>query len=188
MNCDFCKREFIPNNLNSSRFKRRKNHFCCSLCCLNSQRVTVGQLKANHVYRGILERCTSVKCKAYESYGGRGIKCLWKNFKEFCADMGDPPEGMSIERIDTNGNYCKENCKWATVKEQANNRRTNKVIIFDGKRNTLVQWSEKLNIPYSSLQKRLLRGWSIERSFTEKIHLKKFRCLEDVPIDKNAKI
>ena len=88
------------------------------------------------VYEGIQRRCKSKKFKHYKYYGGRGIKCLWKLYKEFRRDMLESyikhlkkytKKNTSIERINNNGNYCKENCKWATWKEQANNKR-NKMI------------------------------------------------------------
>lgn len=75
----------------------------------------------------MLQRCDNPKASGYENYGGRGIKVLdgWDKFEKFYADMGECPEGMSIERIDVNGNYCKDNCKWETDSNQSFNRRMN---------------------------------------------------------------
>jgi hypothetical protein len=72
------------------------------------------------------QRCTNPGNTSYKSYGGRGIKICDKwltSFEDFHKDMGDRPEGMSLDRVDNNGGYCKENCKWSTPKEQASNRR-----------------------------------------------------------------
>jgi len=75
----------------------------------------------------MIQRCVNKKATGYENYGGRGIQILdgWELFEKFFEDMGQAPEGMSIERVDVNGNYCKENCKWETDSNQAYNRRMN---------------------------------------------------------------
>lgn len=92
----------------------------------------------------------------------------WKSFDKFYADVGEPPhEGARLHRIDRSKGYSPENCRWATRKEQANNRRDNVVIEFEGQSMTLTQWSEALNINRNTLDGRISRyGWTIERAFT----------------------
>lgn len=81
---------------------------------------------AYHSWNGMIQRCMNPKHKDYINYGGRGITVCpsWiGNFKQFLADMGERPEGLTLDRMDCNGNYCKENCKWASKEEQEYNKR-----------------------------------------------------------------
>jgi hypothetical protein len=79
------------------------------------------------VWTGMKLRCNTPSCTGYEHYGGRGIKVLWESFEKFVEDMGDSwVDGLTIERIDNDGHYCKDNCKWSTASEQALNRRPRK--------------------------------------------------------------
>jgi hypothetical protein len=105
----------------------------------------------------------------YPNYGGRGIKVCerWdKSFLNFLEDMGLRPYKMSIERIDVNGDYTPENCRWATSKDQMNNRRNNVFLEFDGNRLTVAQWAEKIGFKYSTLKMRLVKGWDVQRALT----------------------
>ncbi len=117
---------------------------------------------------GIKRRCLNKKEKGYKNYGGRGITFCkkWDSFEGFYADMGDAPPGMSIERIDNNKGYSKENCRWATRIEQANNKRSNRFLDFNGNKMTLAQWSKKTGLKESCIYGRLKRGWSIEKTLT----------------------
>jgi len=78
----------------------------------------------------MIERCEKTYCRRYADYGGRGIRVCdrWKTFENFYADMGDRPEGMSIDRIDVNGNYEPSNCRWATPAQQRANRRDSSLV------------------------------------------------------------
>ena len=126
--------------------------------------------------RGMLDRCYNPNSKSYKHYGGRGItvcdRWLGKDgFINFLDDMGDCPKGMAIERIDNNKGYCPENCKWATSKEQNNNKRNNHIITFQSKTQTLAQWAEEIGVTYRTLVNRIdTHGWSEERALTEPMH------------------
>ena len=115
------------------------------------------------------DRCYNLKNSHYIGYGGRGIKVCeeWKNnFSKFLQDMGKKPSNKhSIDRINNDLGYFKENCRWATVKEQANNTRTNNYITFLDKIQTLKQWCDELNLNYNTIRSRLRYGWSIEKTF-----------------------
>jgi len=90
--------------------------------------------RAYKIWSSIVERTNPASAEKFPSHAGRGIKLspLWANFENFLADMGHPPPGKSIDRINNDGNYEPGNCRWATPKEQAHNRRTNKWAICDG--------------------------------------------------------
>lgn len=122
------------------------------------------------VWEKMRHRCNNPNNRDYKNYGGRGIKVCdqWNNsFEIFYNDMGQRPSNKhQIERINNDGNYEPKNCKWATKKEQARNRRNNRLIEYKGQNKTLSEWSEILNISYSVLQARIDRyKWTIERSF-----------------------
>ena len=122
-------------------------------------------------WRGMLDRCTNPKHANFPSYGGRGIKVCdrWATFENFLDDMGERPEGMSLDRIDVNGDYCPENCRWADRVTQARNTRTNRLITYGGITKTLTEWAEDLQINVSTLIYRL-RHWTLERALTEAKH------------------
>jgi len=115
------------------------------------------------------QRCTNPKNKRYSSYGGRGITVCdrWVEFENFLEDMGERPPGLSLERIDNDGNYEPGNCTWTTAKQQARNNRHNHMITYNGTTLPLVAWSEKVNIPYDILKSRLNKlRWPIHKALT----------------------
>jgi hypothetical protein len=124
--------------------------------------------KIYEVYSNMKKRCNDIKSKSYKDYGGRGIKISdkWDTFERFYNDMGATfKEGLSIERIDVNGNYCKENCTWVTIKAQANNRRSNHKVAYKGETLTISQLAEKYKKNYNLVEERINKGLNIEEAF-----------------------
>jgi hypothetical protein len=157
--CPLCSKEFVALLDN---VKKGNTNSC-------------GCFKDKHAYyntptykswQGLKERCDRVSNPVYKNYGGRGISydLRWKRFNAFLEDMGLCPEGMSIDRIDNNGNYTKENCRWATYEQQANNRRSSYFVSDNGQQITFADWCRKYRKDYK-------RAW----------HYHKVR---NVPIDK----
>jgi len=111
-------------------------------------------------------RCYNKNSSDYKHYGERGIKVCqeWKTFDGFYSDMGDRPKGKSLDRIDNNKGYCPENCRWATRKEQNNNKRNNHLLTYNGKTKTIAEWAEDRNIKYDTIWARIKYGWNTERA------------------------
>jgi hypothetical protein len=106
-------------------------------------------------------RCYNPKFKQFQDYGGRGITMCdrWLKFENFYEDMGEPPSPKhSIDRIDNSKGYSPENCRWATQLEQANNKRNNCHVTYNGKTHTLAEWSRITGIHQGIIWKRLNRG------------------------------
>ena len=144
--------------------------------CGCMQRVLSAQSKHNYkhglcysriyaIWRKMRQRCNNPNYSESKYYGGRGIKVCeeWdKSFDAFYdwALKNGYQDDLSIDRIDTNGNYEPSNCKWSTNIEQGNNKRNNVIITIDDQKMTLAQWCRCRNLPYSRVQARLYRGWS----------------------------
>jgi hypothetical protein len=113
------------------------------------------------------ERCNNKNHKAYHRYGGRGIKVCdeWNEFVVFLKDMGERPEGRTLDRIKNDRGYCKDNCKWATPKEQSLNRCSSNVIEYNGETNILKEWARILGINYATLFGRINSGWTVDDAF-----------------------
>ncbi|KKM85696.1 hypothetical protein LCGC14_1286380 [marine sediment metagenome] len=168
--CDCGKEKIIRgNNLKSGVTK--------SCGCLNIEKIierftTHGQAKTKTYksWADMIQRCTNPKHKRYKDYGSRGITVCkrWQNsFVDFLEDMGESPEGCSIDRINNNKGYKKSNCKWSTRKEQMRNKRSNHLETYNGKIQCIAEWSEEVGISYDTLWKRIFRyGWSIEKALT----------------------
>lgn len=111
-------------------------------------------------------RCDNPNNKSHKDYGGRGIGYCdrWKDFENFFADMGEAPVGLSLDRIYNSQGYSKENCRWATLKQQQNNRRNTKYIEYQGKNWPKQELAGKFGISPSTLMSRIQSGWPIEKA------------------------
>lgn len=118
----------------------------------------------------IKSRCYDPNEIGYHRYGGRGITVCdrWlESFENFLSDMGErPSQNHSIDREDNDGNYEPSNCKWSTKKEQANNRRSNRILSYKGQDKTTSQWADEIGIGQSTIHARLKRGWSIKKTLS----------------------
>lgn len=113
------------------------------------------------------QRVTNPHDKKYPSYGGRGIDMdpRWKKFVAFLTDMGQPPTGTTLGRIENNQGYWPSNCRWETLLQQANNTRRNHLISARGKTQTLAQWAREVGISANVLKSRITAsGWDSERT------------------------
>lgn len=121
-----------------------------------------------NIWCGIKRRCTSLTSDDYPDYGGRGIKMHmeWqKDFMLFLKDMGmRPSKKHSIDRIDVNGNYEPSNCRWATIYQQANNKRTSRKYILNGKQYSSGELGYIYGIDRRKFEGRIKRGWTVERA------------------------
>jgi hypothetical protein len=124
-----------------------------------------GRSRAYSIWTKMNQRCNNSNNPKFPIYGGRGIKICkrWEKFENFLEDMGEPANGLSLDRIDNHGNYEKSNCRWATPKQQANNTRTNVIVKLNGKEMTLKQAAKKAGVKYKLFWKYVRkRNMSIE--------------------------
>lgn len=153
----------------------------------HAEMVTHGgsELRAYSSWFGMKARCLNPLSNQYADYGGRGIKICdrWLEFENFLADMGERPVGMSIGRIDNNGNYELGNCRWETSEDQCKNTRRSLFLTYKNETRILSDWAKYLNIKSATLQARIARGWSVERAFTESVYGKSLKdeCLNGHP-------
>ncbi len=124
------------------------------------------QMSGTRVYNAWLDirrRCTDESRPDWMNYGGRGIRVCerWQSFDNFYADMDDPPAGYSIDRIDVDGDYCPENCRWATRVQQQRNTRRNSLLTHNGETLCVAEWSERTGISRCIIRRRIDGGMSI---------------------------
>jgi len=126
-------------------------------------------------WRAMISRCENQSVPNYHRYGGRGIKVCerWQTFENFLADMNSSYEsGLTLDRIDNDGNYCPENCRWATDSQQMNNTRANVLLEYCGEKYTMAQLSRKVGIERNVIKYRLQNGFSVQEALEKPIETK----------------
>lgn len=132
------------------------------------------------IYDGMRKRCKVKNNDNYHRYGGRGIKLMWKDCLSFKNDMYESylvhvekfgENETQIDRINNDGNYCKENCRWVTRKEQSRNTSQNVLVPYNGIEITVTEYCELTGKKRHTIYGRLKRGWGLDRVLTEKIHV-----------------
>jgi hypothetical protein len=142
---------------------------CYRLAIIGKASITHGMANSTEfeIWCGIKKRCFNKNCKHFDDYGGRGVTMCqeWKDsFEAFFRDMGPRPSPRhTIDRYPNNdGNYELSNCRWTTKKEQANNRRSSRLITVGSETKTLTEWGESSGLGWSLIATRLNRGWPVK--------------------------
>lgn len=131
-----------------------------------------------NIYYKMRQRCNNPNNVDYPNYGGRGITYCkeWEetqHFIDWALSHGYSDE-LTLDRIDVDGNYCPENCRWITIEQQQRNRRNNKYIEWNGEIHCCNEWDEILGYPAGTIQRRLSRNWNIERAMTQSLAEKQY--------------
>lgn len=169
-----CGKQFIAS------IQRVKSKHTRSCGCLVTK--TVVAMNGRHfrtytpefrTWNGMKQRCNNPNNTRYYMWGARGIKVCdrWQErFENFLEDMGErPSDKHTLDRIDNNGDYCKENCRWATNSQQCMNRRSNFMVTYKGLTKPLKMWTDELNLVYSTTMQRIKKlKWTTERAFEYK--------------------
>jgi hypothetical protein len=168
-------------NIVIKRGSHLRRHEVKSCGCYRKDETFINNLKLKLIKHGLSKsstyaswvamksRCLNPNHVHYAKYGGRGIGVCqrWLIFENFLADMGIRPEGMTLDRIKVDGDYCPENCRWANPKQQSRNRNNNHFLTLNGQRCTLSEWSDITGIKKTTIRERLNRGWEVKRALCQ---------------------
>lgn len=169
----FCGR---VNNVSFYNARRSKSCGCKTKEILRRARMKHGycklfgkETKVYKSWRSMRARCLDKTHKSYSRYGARGIHVCdrWLIFENFLADMGEPPKGATLGRINNDKGYEPSNCQWETPKQQANNRHNSRFLEFNGVKLTISQWANVIGVPHCTISRRLRLGWSIAKTLTK---------------------
>lgn len=168
--CDCGKEKVI--SIKSVRSGHTASCGCLFLDRLVEKNTTHGLSKKHpreyRSWKDMRSRCNNSNNGDYTDYGGRDIAVCnrWDDFAAFFADLGPCPKGLTLDRIEVDGDYEPLNCRWATSNVQANNKRTNRQITIDTETKTLQEWCRHFGIEHSKARYRLAQGWPVERVFS----------------------
>jgi hypothetical protein len=150
--------------------------------CFRSEKLTKHGMSYSRTYRiwkYMVQRCTNPKTARYKDYGGRITVCeRWLKFENFLEDMGECPNGLTLDRIENNQGYYKENCRWATNEQQSFNKRNTIKIFYNGKGWCRTELAKQFNLRPETLKNRLDRGMSIEEALNTPLpkQSRKIKC------------
>ena len=163
--------------VHSGNLKRTKSCGCLNKEVSKARFTKHGERYSDEyrIWSGMKSRCNNPNTPKYKDYGGRNINVSkeWDSFVNFLNDMGRrPSKKHSIDRINNDGDYCKENCRWTTNKVQANNSRRNHLLTYNGKIQSLSLWSKELGINYATLKCRInVLKWSVEKALYKPVRI-----------------
>lgn len=179
-----CKCDCGNTNLVSTRQLNSGQTSSCG--CFGAERRTLGAKRANttharsktalyKVWGGMIRRCEDAHHKSFKGYGARGISVCsrWHSFEAFRNDMGERPSPRhTIERVNNDGNYEPGNCRWATLQEQARNRRSARILTIFGESKSVIEWSEdsRCAVGYDAFSQRVCSGWAPEDALTRQLY------------------
>lgn len=167
--CDCGKKSVIVR----SDFLNNGTTKSCGCIVRTRKGLCVKDRKTYQAWRNMIRRCYDPSVDSYELYHSRGIKvCVkWrKDFNSFYEDMGSAPKGFQLDRINNDGNYEPNNCRWVSPKQNCNNKRSNKLLTAFGKTQSAEMWANEYGLSGKVLRQRLDRdGWSIEEAISKSI-------------------
>lgn len=171
--CDFLG---VPPSCVSSAYRHGIIYHGFNIIKPLSENDIYNNKRLRKIWESMHERCEYEKHPQYHNYGGRGISVCneWREYIPFAkwAFSNGYADDLSIDRIDTDGIYEPNNCRWVTMKEQANNKRTNRIVVYDNQEYTLTELAEKIGINKTTLRERLNMGWSIEDAVNRPVRLR----------------
>lgn len=163
----------IQKTMQKGNLQRAKSCGCLTNSLISKARTRHGMTDSPtwKTWKSMLDRCYLREHKSFKDYGSRGISVCpsWHTYENFLVDMGLRPDGLQLDRVNNDLNYAPGNCRWATPKQNCNNRRNSVFLEHNGDRLTIAQWAARLRCDPSALGNRLRNGWSVPEALTRPI-------------------